>query len=459
MNSSRINLDVNVTYNNTAYAMSNLTNKYTFNKSLFVDMMGAGLNETKTFWFNWTAMYLSNLVNRTNSTKESHNITKILISNDTNFSSYATLNFNLREEENLTSMNGTIEINFKVWTESEDYYRNFSFDLPVASNLTTGNISFYIYPLDAELTADADIAYTALNYDLENYYLTDAPLNNDTQNITLYLIAEADSSIIYLKTVDEGNTALGDIIIKILRYYVGQGSYYTIEMTKTSELGYGVGHLVENDVDYKFILEQDGVVKKSTSPMKIVCLETPCSIEFTITEGLPDIFESLEDIEGLSYNLYYNNDTDYVILTFSDTTGLSPTMRLEVIQQSGTGSDVICNDTLDSTAGTISCLIDRNGTFMARAYRETSPERFLNAIWVVKEYVAKVFAEEGVMWLALLVMALVLVGVWNPSASIFLGIFGFIMFGVIAGWSVTNSIMVVIYAIIVLVIIAFKVRT
>lgn len=363
--------------------------------------------------FYWKINYT--LVNTSNTTQNTLNISqkiyKIALTNCT--SGNRTLNFTIKNEEDDSIIVSDLDAIFTI--SNNDIARNYSFSL---TNRST--YSFCISPDFENYSSNATISYGTTGYSTREYYLTDVYLTNTTQNITLYLINSSLTTDVYLIVKDSYFDAIPNVIIKILRYYIGDNEFKTIEESKTDINGYAISRLIENDINYKFILEQEGEIIYTSSAMRIVCVDIPCTKEFIITGDTEDYFYMYEGISGLTYSVDWNNATKMLSLTFNDNTGLTPTIRFPVIRDSITGNTTICNNTLTSTAGTIYCNLTgyTDGTFFWKAGRATSPEVIfawgsfsISELW-------RIFGDEGIFWSWIVTLSFGAIGFWNAGVGI-----------------------------------------
>jgi hypothetical protein len=107
-------------------------------------------------------------------------------------------------------------------------------------------------------------------------------------------------------------------------------------------------------------------------------------------------------------------------------------MRLLVQQINITGPGIICNDSVSGITGIINCnLTGYNGDFFAQAYLSTtSGWKIIDRISIQINNFYKQTGSEGLFYAILFIIALVLIGIWNPTVSIGFMIAGFILLGI-----------------------------
>lgn len=270
------------------------------------------------------------------------------------------LNFTVKDSEDITRLvNSTFKINMIV-----NSYLNYSFqDL----NETNWNYQFCISPSYDTYTVDATIEYDATGYTKNFYYLYQASLNNDTENITLYLLNDSSATLTEYQVVDRGQIGLPGRYITVQKYDIGTDTYYTIAMMKTSDSGNDLTYLNWYDTFYKEIVTYNGNVVKITSPHKI--LETP-----QIIQVLDDTVFEYDKFGNIVYSLTYNNDTQNFILTYTLPSGEVTDACLRVIKRSIMNDTTICDQCEQSSSATIYCNIAGygNGTYIATFYAKGS---------------------------------------------------------------------------------------
>jgi len=444
------NYSAHLIYNGTDYGSYDSVDiqptEFKFTKNIYIPLV-ENKETFKNFYWNYS---FNGAEGQTS--EEAQLVRQIILAECNATYSTTALRFLLKDEETLSSVVGQQQATFNIWVDSPSIYRTYSFD-------RTGNSTYEycIYPSNAVMRTNMNSVYSAENYSSRSYYLTNAQISNQTNEISLYLILESKETSVWIHVQDNTFNDLPNVIVKVLRYYPSTDEYKTVQIEKTDTFGRALTHLVEEDVDYKFILEQNGSVIYQTEPMRIMCLETPCQLEFTVSEEYTG-FEPFPDVEGLSYNLEYNENNSYVTLTWSDSTGLTQEMELVVTKEALSGSTVVCDKISSATAGTLVCdLTNQSGTFVAKAYRTASPKTLLDLITITLKQLYKIFGTEAILLSWIMIISLILIGIWQPSVSIGLGIFGMIVLNILGWINITFNI--VIAFIVIALIVMLKVRS
>lgn len=361
-----------------------------------------------------------------------------------------TLNFTMHKESDKSVMNGSMEATFNI--------------LGLDYNFTISNqheFLFCIEPSYTEVQVDATIEYTNDSYAVRTYYLNNATISNETNHIPLYLLETADSTSIVIEVLDENYEELVGVYAKMQRYYVGSNTWETVEIGKTDTQGKALIHAVVEDVFYKFIFEDvSGTLLEEIEPMKFYCVPTyeSCKYTFRLAGEIESPYSPVNGLPDVSYSLYYNEDTDRVIFSWSDSSGITQNARLIVLQQTTMGENTICDTITESVSGTIACdLATYNGTFFYYGYIQRSPTKLIDWGQITKTTYGLVFGSEGVFWALLVIITIFLIGIWNPTVSILLATVAFAAMTWIG--LIDLGVGVIIYVIILAVLLIWRMRT
>jgi len=376
--------------------------------------------QTRLQWkSNSTYMYF-------NSTSYNITLYKMVINNTE--PDEETIHFIIYDEETDTEITADFEISFDISLDNETE-RSYPFDLNDSTNY-----SFYIWPYWAEYFADAVIEYWADGYGKRTWYLDGSSITNDSQTINLYLVASANSSLIQINVKDSEYSGVEDVTIEVQRYYVGSETYKTITILKTDTEGKALTYLIPNEVNYYFILKQDGIIVKTYGAMKIVDDgSTPITVDFFIEGILPEFYEIQEGISG---SCVFSELLNRSICSGADTSGLVNSWCIkieklgfllleEVYYNCTTGSTV----TMNYDYGVITD--EFKVTFLAH----TDDNTYLIDTDSVGTSGSVFYGDWGVFIAILVVLTVTLIGIWNPPIAGIFTVFGLaisLAFGLIA---------------------------
>ena len=348
------------------------SNNYTITKTIIAPTVTTNTNYS--FFWNITQGLMS--YSLTNNTQL---ITDFSFDNcSTN--SITLYNFTLVDEKTQTNINATgndtlgkvsITLNSitgsELGTFSSSYSQINPFRVCVNSTLSSGE-TFLI---------DAIIEYSSTVHETEFYHIQNQTLTNATlyQNITLYDLLTNESQVFKLIVKDSSFLPLTDAIVEVHRKYIDEGIYKIVEIPKTDGNGETTAHLVVNDVIYKFVIKKYGETISTFENVIAVCqtpLVTPCTINFNAVTTSEITVPDYEVLDDFNFTLEYNESSRIVRSLFVIPSGLTSTVKLEVIKEDALGT-AVCDHTLISSSGTLTCTVPNsfgNSTVFAKLYKD-----------------------------------------------------------------------------------------
>lgn len=441
--------DQDLIYNGTFYTgtQTNLgSDDYTLSLNLDVPLLNSGItSENRSFLWAITferddgSFFFQNL------SLNQQNISYINLTNcGAPGATDHTLNFTAWEEEDVNTRLSPFDFfgTFEYWLGSGNVKKNISVS---QTNVTETNFCLDSNTENLTYHSNANIQYEKDSYVKRSYFLINASLTNTTNNIKLVLLNSSISTSFIIDVIDEDQLPVPNVYLNIQRYYPGLGIYQTVEMGKTDIGGSTVGHFEAETEDYKIIISSNNTVLFQSEAQKIFCRDTPCTLTFQIgsiatTEWIP-----FGDINGLVWSLNFSNSTQLWTYTFIDTTGAAQSGRLHVYKDNPTSQFTICNSTVSSSAGTITCNVTgQTGTIYAAAYITQSPEILVYLKSAIIGSLKDVFGFEGLFLSSFILLILAMAGLWNPVVGIFLVTIGMIMmsfiglasFGSVTLWAI-----------------------
>ena len=432
-NSSWIDdLNISFYYNNTFYEnTTKVTNDEQYNFTINIDVplvSNATLNDNMTFNWEYFAYY-NNTLYMANLSDTNHTAYRVVLTNCSEpidlDQTMLFVNFTVYNETSRGLINADFDAGFVVWvnntnnltgTEQEvDFDQGSYFQLCAYPNWTQPYINMSLY-------------YQNDSFNARYYYFTAHQITNASENISLYMLDVGQGSSIYVRIMDEDYQPKKGVTVKAQRYFVEENEYLTVESSNTGENGYALLHLIEEDVDYKFIIEEDGSVIKSTTSMRILCLDDPCTLEFQIAGDYENLFNRWDDIDGLEYSWTYNNETGIITFTWNDASGGTQDMRIEGYRHTNTSTTVVCNESASSTSGTLVCDASayNDGNIVVTATRTASPATIIDTFVMSLSETWKTFSGDvgGPLFGGILIMCLALTGIWSAPVAIVLTIVG-----------------------------------
>ncbi len=325
-----------------------------------LDISLAEVDGNKTFFWEWEFTLTDSTSVKQNSTTFSHEVNRtwLTLCNTTYTTPF--INFTTKNAENpFPLLNATLKTAWEWWLGNGDITRNYSYE-----DVTEAKYSFgFCMSPNQTYTTNLQAEFDGTGYSQNYHYLVEAPLDNETNNVSLYLLNDSKATLTVLTVYDQAQSPIENVYIQIQLYDVGTDTFYTIGMAKTAFNGEDIAYLNWYDTLYKFILTSNGTVVETTTPYKIS--ETPQIFEIsTVTTFVYDKFEDFV------YNLYFNNATNNFVLTFVKPSGLVDKGCLRVIKRNPSNDTSICGVCETSSSATLYCNIGSygNGTFIATFY-------------------------------------------------------------------------------------------
>jgi hypothetical protein len=246
----------------------------------------------------------------------------------------------------LTSDRTQIVNNFSGFFENEN-------PLGICLNLNLSNGERY--------SMDSIIRYEAEGYAIEYYNLVNQTLTNEstTENITLYDLNSSDSTDFQLTFTGSDFLPVENALIFVERQYIAENTFKTVELPKTDANGQTVLHMVRNDVIYNIRVIKNGESLGNFLNIIAFCQDITigsCTISLNALSNASTIFNYDSGV-GILYDSAptYDNSTNIVSFDFVSSDGTTKVVLLTVERRDIFGNISICNNTVASTSGTVSC--------------------------------------------------------------------------------------------------------
>ncbi len=209
---------------------------------------------------------------------------------------------------------------------------------------------------------DSTTKYSSGTREIEYYNIRDFIINNETsiQNITLFDIKSSESTDFQITFKNSEFIVVENALIQVNRQYVSEGVFKTVELPITDSNGQTIVHLVQNDVVYNYIVTKDNEVIGTFNNLVAFCDDATigqCFILLNALEGTTPAFNP--DIgSGISIQTTSFNDTTRdLTFGFSTNDGSVRTVSLTSIKMDQLGNTSVCNSTITSSSGTLTCNI------------------------------------------------------------------------------------------------------
>ena len=416
-------------YNGTVYPFADKTDlgagSFYLTKSIYIPGGVAGFgSENRTFYWNLTIV---NEATGTSSYEETgeygQNVTELKFGLCGGELNIPMLNFTLYDEETGTQINSTA--NLTTFQATFNLGGSYQLLKSYSINNLTVNKSEYDFCTDNEnntISADMELFYTAEGYTDKDYFLNNATLTNNTNEISLYLLSEA-TALEFFISVERNLVPLPYVTVNIEKYFVGEGVYKTVEIDETGVDGEFTAYL-DLDKKYRFKVYENGVLL-SSQEKRATCDAAPCTIELTITKEhevmMSGYYESYAS--NVLYNLSYDGGTTVVTFDFIDTTGTTNYFVMYIYQgKTNQSSQVIYNKTVYTSSGTMTYNFTEHGyttgDFTVKVYVSRSPESFIDFLTVVLNVMAEQLGLLGLFTSLILILVIIFGFAFKPSLLI-----------------------------------------
>ena len=349
--------------------------------------------------WNWTYNIQNATYTLTSGSTETENTTVYEIDfDDCSVHTIEIFNFTMVDEETQVWLNGSAE-NTSIKIDM-DLYASASSTIPMLefydfyNQTNSARVCISKDLNDSDYYLSAQIEYYADDYAHEFYHIQDYDFNTSepSQNITLYDLKDADSTEFKITFKDENFQAVENALIQIQRKYVDEGVFKTVEIPRTDSSGQTVGHLVRNDAIYNIYVTKDGVVLGVFKNVMAFCddyLVGNCQIildatseevtTFSYDEQLGIIFQSIPT---------YDENASAVSFDFLTNDGTVKTIFMEVTRDDIFGNRSICNNSLTSAGGTVSCIVPSidDSVLRVKIYVDEQPIIFSNVKLEASDY-------------------------------------------------------------------------
>lgn len=413
-------------WNGTSYTptVSSAGGIYTYSSTFTAPTVSSNTNVT--FYWNIYA-------NEIQSNTSSYNQTILFVGMD-NCSSYTVkaMTFTLYNESTLTTMYGTLEMVFDLYlnplvitTYSTKYQNNYTYSICLSANATN-------YTFDGYMSY-----YNTSGYATRTYWFYHAPLNNITQNVSLYLITSGESQEVTFTIKDSVGYPYPSLYVNLQRFFPALNSYNTIQIGKSDANGQLATYLIPYNAYYKMVLLDGNTILQTYSPFLI----TSNAMSFNVNTSYGSYLYKY--LDKIAYSCSYNNVSLYFTCTITDTSGEVTRCYLDVMTVNTTNNQQICSVNGTSSSMTIGCYLGNTTgkTYFYSLYcnliqGKTILERdFISGGSMAIIPSVPIYGLEGVFLSFMIIGTLAFIGFYiNPMLGMilmFVGFFGCMAFGLL----------------------------
>ncbi len=349
---------VSLIYNNTEYTGESFIvgSNTVFRKT---DLLVDDLSTNANLSFYWTVT----LSDSTEINLSTQNQTVYVLGiDDCSVFTNEILNFTSVDEETQVQLsNVTIETATNIYTSDRSQlilnYSNLSNTNPTRVCLNINLTAVSNYSLDVIVRYENPISAN------EYYNIVNLELTEDTgrQDIILYDLNISDSTEFQLTFIGSDFLPVENALVYVDRQYISENTFKTVELPKTDYNGQSVLHLVRNDVIYNIRIIKDGVVLGSFENLVAFCDDFTigdCNIELNAFDSVQNIFNQDTNLGIIFTSPTYNETSNIISFNFLTDDGTAKTVTMNVTRNDIFGNRSICETSLTSSGGTLTCAIN-----------------------------------------------------------------------------------------------------
>jgi len=363
-NSSSLNLDSAIfTYNSTLSSalVVGIGDNRLVTSSIIIPSIVADTN--KSFFWNLSFIDLiagGNVQESTTLTNQS--VLNIGIDNCDSFT-VRILNFTVQDEELQTFItDATIETAVNLFDQNRvglvaNVSGNFTNPTTICLSLNVTNTT--VYSLDTiaryESPLHANEYFNIVNFTLD--------INSTVQDIILFDLNLSDSTEFQLTFTGSDFLPVENALVFVDRQYISENVFKTVELPKTDANGQTILHLVRNDIVYNIRISKDGTLLGNFENLIAFCEDFAigdCKIILNAGSGTEVLFNYDTELGITFTGPTYNNDTRIITFDFLTFDGSAKTVLMNVTRSDIFGNRTVCEDSLLSSGGTLSCTIPSN---------------------------------------------------------------------------------------------------
>lgn len=434
---SPINITYNITRPNLNFTFTNtsvVTNCfYSVNNGANITLPGCsnasgvgnlGFNQFRV-WVNFSGAYNFSEVNYT--------LNYLNMSRCNGINTNLVLNFTYRYEETDTLANDFRD-NGNVF---EATFNTYDYALPsILTNFTFNltNSSYYDICVSnvAQFTTDTTIRYYNTSYSTRFYYLDRYNASGSAaQNISLFLLGNSDSSPVSFEIREsDGVTGANDVIIYADRFYTTQNAYKTVSSARTDSDGNAFTYLKMNTVEYRIRLFRNGTLE-NTIGKSVFGGDAAVGLTRAYTLAATVITDIVNFWLKTLYGCTVSNTTAIVTCVYDDPTNNLNQMFLTVAINATFNPVRICQTSSTAVQDVLTCNLSSsgNGTYFywlqGKYGADNTPHVIDSGSFTIGLNIP--FGREGLIFAVFLIIAMSMLGSYNPTVTIFMGIIALVI--------------------------------
>ena len=356
------------------------------------------------------------------------------------------LNYSYYDEGNLSLVsesNAYIKVSVELFSKDKQLIINYSNLFNNTNNALICIESEVLgndYHIDVIAEYESDVHVHEFEY-IQNYSLNTAEALPII--IPLYGLLATESQSFLLTFKNEVFLPVDEAVIEIMRFYTELGQFLTVEDALTDDVGQTVGHFVEEDVIYSFIVKKGGTILGTFDNIQAICPAVPCQINLNQfqSSGLIDDFDF--QVDNLAYAFDGNKTEKTVKVTFSTMDSTATTMNLKGYKYDSIGTTLVCDETSITSSGSVICSVPDTYKNASLVFDLTKDgEAVVTQYFDFTPKGVEIFGYTGYLMGGLLYLTLVLMAVTSLVGTILFAILGIVFAGVL-GLVATSKVLAV----------------
>jgi hypothetical protein len=301
--------------------------------------------------------------------------------------------------------------------------------LVYSSNFSTPTTNITICVLgNSTYTVNSIQRYSAVGYRPLYYYLINQTVYQNSTVLTtnLYNLNETTSFQTQYTVLSGANQPIENAHIQILRYYPGTNTLLTASIAKTDLNGIGVSYAIPNDVNYQYIIINNGTIAYTSNIAVLPCAggSTSCATTILISGGIANPYQAFIGATGVG--CWVNQTAGLVYCTSNNPSGTGTGLTVKLWRVGAYGNELICSNTVSTASGTVSCAIPDNQTYYYEGTAEIGSWIDIGRGLINGEIVRKFDATLGLFATAFIVVAMGTIGtIGGLGVGILMSTFGF----------------------------------
>ena len=380
-------------------------------------------DENATFY--WELSFAGGYV--LNSTTRTQLIRAVLLDNCSAFT-YKLLNISLFDEKTKNSLSGSIEISYSLLNKpAYQEVNTYSFSVSGVSNV---NVCSGINLSAENLAYSAEIRYGAPDHVSELYNIQRGDLGETFSILNLFSLNESQSTEFLVKYQDNSLTTVEGAVINLLRKYIGEDLYESVEAPTTSNIGTAKVHVDLDANSYKAIVTKNGVVLDIFDNLVFDCeseLTGQCT-QNLFGEINPQNSVPVYILDDFSYSII--GVDNLITTTFVIPSGVPARINIILAQRDMFGNSFLCNETIVSSSGSLGCSYnDSMGDSVIELYILKNGDLMVQQSYLIKEAGTLDWLGNNFFIVLVLFLSLVGMGMSTPEWIIINGVITMVLCG------------------------------